>query len=172
MDHRLGRDVFLALAAVGWADGKLDEDEADAIVRTALEEGLDLDEISDIEEATKTPTDIGQIDISGMSKADRLFVYAVAAWMARIDGVVADKEREALEKLGAALRLPAKPRQYADEIAKEIGEAAESDKAVFFNLPKLRRTLKVRLQEAQALRAAERERDEGEDSDDEDSDDE
>src|SRR5262249_21185453 len=42
-EQRLGRDVFLALAAVGWADGKLDEEEADAIVRTALEEGLELD---------------------------------------------------------------------------------------------------------------------------------
>ena len=35
---RLGRDVYVALAAVGWADGHLDQDEADAIVRTALEE--------------------------------------------------------------------------------------------------------------------------------------
>jgi hypothetical protein len=32
---RLGRDVYVALAAVGWADGKLDQDEADAIVRAA-----------------------------------------------------------------------------------------------------------------------------------------
>ena len=31
-EHRLGRDVFLALAAVGWSDGKLHEEEADAIV--------------------------------------------------------------------------------------------------------------------------------------------
>ncbi|MCC6525137.1 MAG: DUF533 domain-containing protein [Polyangiaceae bacterium] len=154
MEQRLGRDVFLALAAVGWADGKLDEDEADAIVRTALEEGLDLDEITSIEEATKKPVDIGAIDLRSMSKADRLFVYAVASWMARIDGVVADKERQALDKLGEALRLPERPRQYADDIAREIGQAADSDKPAFFNLPKLRRTLKVRLQEAQALRAA------------------
>ena len=48
--NRLGRDVFLALAAIGWADGKLDEEEADAIVRTALEEGLELEEIGEIEE--------------------------------------------------------------------------------------------------------------------------
>src|SRR5206468_12674692 len=47
--RRLGRDVFIALAAIGWADGKLDSEEADAIVRTALEEGLAIDEISEIE---------------------------------------------------------------------------------------------------------------------------
>ena len=58
----LGRDVYLALAAVGWADGQLDQEEADAIVRTALEEGLEIDEIAEIEEATKNPIDIGVID--------------------------------------------------------------------------------------------------------------
>ena len=45
---KLGRDVYIALAAVGWADGNLDQEEADAIVRTALEEGLDIAEIAEI----------------------------------------------------------------------------------------------------------------------------
>src|SRR5213595_2438396 len=98
--HRLGRDVFLALAAIGWADGKLDPEEADAIVRTALEEGLELEEIAEIEEATKKPIDLSFIDRSTMSKADRLFVYAVAAWMTRLDGKVEASETAALAKLG------------------------------------------------------------------------
>src|ERR1700760_2513596 len=98
--NRLGRDVFIALAAIGWADGKLDRDEADAIVRTALEEGLELEEITEIEEATKKPIDLSFIDRSTMSKADRLFVYAVATWLTRIDGKVDEKEREALKRLG------------------------------------------------------------------------
>ena len=38
----------MALAAVGWADGTLDPDEADAIVRTAAEEGLPLEQIAEI----------------------------------------------------------------------------------------------------------------------------
>ena len=67
---RLGRDVYVALAAVGWADGKLDQDEADAIVRTALEEGLDITEIAEIEAATKQPIDLGVIDRSNLSKED------------------------------------------------------------------------------------------------------
>ena len=36
-EAKLGTDVFLALASVAWADGKLDGDEADAIVRAALD---------------------------------------------------------------------------------------------------------------------------------------
>src|SRR5687767_6810604 len=109
---RLGRDVFIALAAIGWADGKLDPEEADAIVRTALEEGLELEEIAEIEDATKNPVDMGVIDRSNMTKADRLFVYAVASWMTRLDGDMSDAEVEALAKLGAALKVPEAPRAH------------------------------------------------------------
>lgn len=166
MEQKLGRDVFLALAAVAWADGSLDPTEADAIVRTALEEGLDLEEINSIEKATKERVDIGEIDISKMSKADRLFVYAVASWIVRIDGHVDEQEVEALYNLGVALKIPAKPRKHAAVIAKEIGDLEESDEPVFFNLPKLRRTLKKRLDEARKLREAKKSDDEDDEGDD------
>ena len=52
-ETRLGTDVFVALAAIGWADGQLDADEADAIVRAAADEGLSLEEIAAIEESTR-----------------------------------------------------------------------------------------------------------------------
>jgi uncharacterized membrane protein YebE (DUF533 family) len=152
-EHRLGRDVFMALAAVGWADGKLDEEEADAIVRTALEEGLDLDEIGAIEAATKQPLDLGFIDRSHLTKADRLFVYAVAAWMVRLDGVLDDREIEALRKLGEVLRIPEAPRAHADAIAREIAELPEGDRPARYDIPRLRDTLVERLAEAQRLRA-------------------
>lgn len=144
----------MALAAVGWADGNLDQDEADAIVRTALEEGLELDEIAEIEAATKKPVKLDDIQFGRMSKADRLFVYAVATWMTRLDGVVQPEEDEVLTSLGEALRIPARPRQHAHEIAREIGQLTESEQPSFYNLPKLRRTLKVRLAMAKELRAA------------------
>lgn len=153
METKLGRDVFLALAAVAWSDGELHEDEADAIVRAALEEGLDIDEIADIEKATKEPIDIGDVELGNMSKADRLFVYAVASWITRVDGVVHDEELDALDRLGIALRIPERPREHADAIALEVGNLGESEKAAFYNLPKLRTTLKARLAEAQKLRA-------------------
>jgi len=151
--HRLGRDVFMALAAIGWADGKLDQEEADAIVRTALEEGLELEEISEVEEATKHPIDLSFIDRSEMSKADRLFVYAVAAWMTRLDGKVHAKEREALDKLGQLLKIPARPREHADEIAREVASLGDGDRPARYDLPRLRDTLRERLAEAQRLRA-------------------
>jgi uncharacterized membrane protein YebE (DUF533 family) len=151
---RLGRDVFLALAAIGWADGKLDREEADAIVRTALEEGLELEEIAEIEEATKNPIDIGIIDRSNMSKADRLFVYAVASWMTRLDGEVHEQELDALDRLGEVLKVPPNPRKHADAIALEIAELDEGDRPSRFDLKGLRETLGARLEEAQRQRAA------------------
>lgn len=151
--HRLGRDVFLALAAVGWSDGKLHPEEADAIVRTALEEGLELDEIAEIEKATRMPIDLSVIDRGALSKADRLFIYAVASWMIRLDGVVDGRELDALRRLGDLLKLPERPREHADVIALEIAELPEGDRPARYDLPRLRATLVERLAEAQRLRA-------------------
>jgi uncharacterized membrane protein YebE (DUF533 family) len=144
----LGRDVYLALAAVGWADGKLDQEEADAIVRTALEEGLELDEIAEIEEATQNPIDIGVIDRKNLSKEDRLFVYGVASWITRLDGVVSAAEQTALDKLGDALKLPEKPRGVVDGIAQDVANMSD-ERPDRYDLLALRRIIGERL----ALRA-------------------
>ena len=140
----LGRDVYIALAAVGWADGQLDREEADAIVRTALEEGLDIDEIAEIEEATKTPVDIGVIDRKNLSKEDRLFVYGVASWITRLDGVVTEGEQAALAKLGEVLKLPEKPRTLVDGIAQDVANLTD-DRPARYDLLALRRIIGERL---------------------------
>ncbi|MBX3184222.1 MAG: TerB family tellurite resistance protein [Polyangiaceae bacterium] len=149
---RLGRDVFIALAAVGWADGQLDAEEADAIVRTAIEEGLELDDIAEIEEATKEPLDIGVVDRKQLSKEDRLFVYAVASWMTRLDGVVHEGETQALAKLGDALKIPERPRFHADALAQEVAALPEGDRPSRYDLPALRALIGARLKEAQERR--------------------
>lgn len=140
----LGRDVYIALAAVGWADGQLDQEEADAIVRTALEEGLDIDEIAEIEEATKNPVDIGVIDRKALSKEDRLFVYGVASWITRLDGVVTEGEQNALQKLGDALKVPDKPRAIVDGIAQDVANMSD-DRPDRYDLLALRRIISERL---------------------------
>src|SRR6187399_1157837 len=117
---RLGRDVYIALAAVGWADGKLEQDEADAIVRAALEEGLELAEIGEIEDATKSPIDLGVIDRSNLSKQARQYVYGVAGWIPRLDGVITDGEKAALTKLADTLKLPERPREIVDRIVEDV----------------------------------------------------
>lgn len=150
----LGRDVYLALAAVGWADGTLDADEADAIVRTALEEGLDLEVIQEIEEATKKPIEIGVIDRLTMSKSDRLYVYAVASWITRLDGVVTPEEEAVLVQLGSALGVPEAPRKAADAVLAEVAALPAGDRPDRLDLLALRTLLEERLAQAQAAKAA------------------
>jgi tellurite resistance protein len=152
--RRMNRDVFIALAAVAWADGQLDPDEADAIVRAAAEEGLDIDEIAAIESATESFVDLGVIDRSGLSKEERLFVYAVACWIARMDGVVTDAESSALARLGERLGVPERPRGHAESIAREVAELPEGDRPARYDLPRLRRLLGERLRASAAANDA------------------
>ena len=153
-EPKLGRDVYIALAAVGWADGNLDPEEADAIVRTALEEGLDIAEIAEIEAATKERVDLGIIDRKNLSKEDRLFVYGVACWLTRLDGVVSAAETEALDRLGETLKIPAKPRGIVDGIAREVANRGD-DRPSRYDLHGLRRAIGDRLKSAQAKKDGE-----------------
>ncbi len=155
-ETRLGRDVFLALAAVGWADGKLDADEADAIVRTAAEEGLPIEQIAEIEAATKKPIAIGAIELSGLTKEDRLFVYAVASWMTRLDGKMTAEELEVLAKLGGVLGISEAARSQADSLAQDVAFLPAGDRPDRYDLVKLRRMLGTRLAAAKALRDAQK----------------
>ncbi len=149
----LRKDIFVALAAIAWADGRLDSDEADAIVRAASDEGLSLEEIAAIEESTKEHVDLGTIDRSSMSKEDRLFVYAIACWIARIDGRVTDAESDALAKLGERLGIPERPRVRAEALAREVAEMPDGDRPARYDLVGLRRLLGERLRQAQAARS-------------------
>jgi uncharacterized membrane protein YebE (DUF533 family) len=146
----LGLDVYIALAAVGWADGQLTRTAADAILRTAAEEGLDIESLQKLEEAVQNPVDVGVVDRMKMSKSDRLFVYAVATWIATIDGEASTRTQETLSQLGAALGVPEAPRHHADEVMREI--ASEQERPDRFDLRALRSTLDERLEAARAAR--------------------
>jgi len=146
----LGLDVYVALAAVGWADGELTRQAADAILRTAAEEGLDIEALQKLEEAVRHRVDVGVVDRMDMSKSDRLFVYAVASWIATLDGEASVRTREALDQLGQALGVPEVPRRRADEIMREVaGNDSRPDR---FDVRALRQTLDERLSAARAAR--------------------
>jgi uncharacterized membrane protein YebE (DUF533 family) len=142
---RLGRDVYLALAAIGWADGQLDQEEADAIVRTAAEEDLPFEEIDEIEQATKHHIDLGTIEVNNLSKEDRLFVYAVAAWMTRLDGKETVGELETLDRLGDILKIPPILRDYANQVAHQVESLPSGDRPLKYDLFALRRIIGTRL---------------------------
>lgn len=145
---RIGRDVYLALAALAWADGHLDREEADAIVRTALEEGISFEEVQEIEQAVQRPVDLGVIERTDLTKEDRLFVYAIAAWMTRLDGEESDAEAAVLSRLGDALRIPPILRDYADSVARQLEALPDGDRPMRYDVVGLRRIIGARLAEA------------------------
>jgi uncharacterized membrane protein YebE (DUF533 family) len=142
---KLPRDVFLALAAIAWADGRLDVDEADAIVRAAVDAGLDLDEIASIEAATKTRVELGAIDLAGLKREDRVLIYAIACWIARLDGRVTSEESAALDGLAERLGVPERPQALAEALVREVAALPEGDRPVRYDLDRLRKLIAEKL---------------------------
>ena len=142
---RLGSEVFIALAAVGWADGQLDADESDAIVRAAAEEGLSIEEIAAVEAATQTRVELSVLDRLSLGEADRLFVHAVATWIARLDGQVTGDESHALDRLSERLGLPKELRARAERAARELAAMPDGDRPARYDLVALRQVLSLRM---------------------------
>jgi hypothetical protein len=160
----LPKEAFLALAAVAWADAKLDPDEADAIVRAAADEGLGIEELEGVEKdvvayrdrprTTKDQPDLSFLDRSSMSKQDRVFVYAVACWIAQIDKIVTPDESDALRLLGEKLGVPDRLRARAEELAREVAMLPDGDRPDRYDLPALREKIGDRLGPSSAQKPA------------------
>jgi tellurite resistance protein len=142
---QLSRDVFLALCAIGWADGELDRDEADGILRAATEVGLDIDDLQQIEEATKTSRSLDKLDVKSLGPMERTFLYATAIWVSRLDGHVDPEERLALRKLGDLLALPDGIRTHASAAALEVAQLPSGDRPDRYDFDRLRARLEQRL---------------------------
>jgi hypothetical protein len=103
---RLSRDAFLAITAVAWADGLLRARETKALLRAAQECGLQAEDLAAVEGAVRDGVSLDDVDLSGLSGWDRAVTYAIAYWLAKVDGVVNTEELEHLRTLRARLELP------------------------------------------------------------------
>ena len=119
----LGSDVYFALAALAWADGFLDDEDAEAIARMAEYDGLDPDSLARIKSRIRRRVTLDSIDVAQLAIEDRLFVYAVASWMARLDGAVSRQESQVLAEVAALLSLTP---QECDRARVEALEVATS----------------------------------------------
>jgi cytochrome P450/tellurite resistance protein len=125
----LGPDALKALASVIWADGKMTEEEATALVRVARASGLTASEIGAVERATRerAPADTAPLALGGAA-AEHLF--ALACLIAASDGSVDPRERAAIAALGDRLGLaePARTRAAvaSQAVAQAIGASANA----------------------------------------------
>jgi len=142
---KLGKDVFMALAAVGWSDDKVEPAEADAIVHAARECGVDGVELDAVKRATQKKVELTAIKSMKLAPDERLFVYAMATWLARVDGVVMPEEKDALAKLGDALKLADGDRTKASAASFRIAELADSERPSRYDLAGLAAKLEAPL---------------------------
>ncbi|HET9959562.1 MAG TPA: hypothetical protein VFQ61_33955 [Polyangiaceae bacterium] len=158
-----GRDVYLALASVGWERGMLQPHHADAIVRLALDECLDFEEVLEIEEAIRHPVALAMLEAARLSKSDRLFLYAVGVWIAGMgDHRGAFEERAALgegalARLGTALRVDSRAQRIVEGIVAKFTESCEQrsgGRSSRLDTKLLRRTILERVSAAEQRRAS------------------
>ena len=140
---RLPKECFVALAAIGWADGNLDPDEARELLRAARAYGVHEADVLDLETRIATPVELGDIDRHALSPWERLLTYALATWLTHVDGVVTADEQRMLDRLGVALDLPFAIRCRAEGAT--LAAARGDSRPDRFDFAALARTLRERL---------------------------
>jgi uncharacterized membrane protein YebE (DUF533 family) len=145
MDVELGRDTLLALAAMAWADGKLEAREAAGIRAAAGQLGLAAEELTELEQALQEPVGMDAVETVRMTRLTRLFTYAAATWIAHIDNRMVVQEREALDTLGDRLGLSKYARQRAEAVALGLRAAQAKEGPAEYDLVKLKSRLSAAL---------------------------
>lgn len=144
MTVTLPKRSFLALAAIGWADGSLQRGEATGLVRAAKACGLAGADLAEVEKATKERVALDAVDVAGLSRWEQVLTFALASWLATVDGVKSTDERETLDRLGHALGLEAPLRVRAAAAANDIACTPEG-RPDRYDFVKLEARLKERL---------------------------
>jgi tellurite resistance protein len=102
----LRKEGFVAIAAVARADGLLQKDELNGLLGAARDAGLSPADVSEVERALSDGEPLSEIDFSGLSGAERGLTYALAHWLASVDGIVNTQELATLRELASKLDLP------------------------------------------------------------------
>ncbi|RYZ08436.1 MAG: hypothetical protein EOO73_08290 [Myxococcales bacterium] len=141
----LRKEGFLAVVAVARADGLLRADESRGVLVAAREVGLADDQLAEVEAALTTGLALESLDFSGLSGAERALTYALAMWLAKVDGVVNAEELATLRKLGAALDLPEQKLKAAASAAFDITCLPGGNRPEKFEFKKLEERLREKL---------------------------
>jgi uncharacterized membrane protein YebE (DUF533 family) len=145
MTTKLPKQSFVALAAVGWADGSLRRSEATALVDAAQKLGLEGEDLAAVEQSTKAPVALDAFDPGIMTVWECVVTYALASWLARLDGVQSKSESVTLRLLGDRLGLDDGLRQRAAGAALDIAVLPEGGRPDRYDFAKLIARLRERL---------------------------
>ncbi len=145
MSFEIGRDTVLALVAVAWADGKVDPAEAAGIRGAAQQLGLSADDLKVVEAALGREFSMNEVETVHMNRHTRLFTYAAATWIARIDGGIAGAEEAVLMLLADRLGLSQVARENAKTVAHGLRVGPPSNRPGGFDLVALKSRLSAGL---------------------------
>src|ERR1700722_3915404 len=120
MEKQLPLQSFLALAAIGWADGSLQRIEPDGLLLAAKGAGLTDDELGQGERASKEQLALYGVELSVLSRWEQVLTYALASWFAALDGVTSTSEHETMVRIGDLLQLDEPLRIRAAAAANDI----------------------------------------------------
>jgi len=116
----LSRELFQTLLAIGWIDGELAPEEREAILAAAKQAGLPKPQVDALAAMAVEPVAFTDMDFRDMDLEQRLFVYAVASWVAQADEKVTGDERAALHAIATLLGLTGRGRTMMDKTVDEL----------------------------------------------------
>jgi hypothetical protein len=116
----LHKDAFVAIAAVTWADDRVSRGEREGLVRAAELAGLEGPDLEVVRRATKERVSLDEFDPAELSDWQRAVTFALASWLARVDGVLNPTEKQTLQQLGDRLALPEHKLKSAQSAAFDV----------------------------------------------------
>jgi len=123
-------DLFRALAAVAWADQRMDPAEADALLRAARAAKLSPADLAKVESATKAPVTLDQLGALSLKGEDAEYAYALACLISAADGHIDETERATVAKLGDLLSLSAEARERAATASTAVAQSLGMNESV------------------------------------------
>jgi hypothetical protein len=136
---------FIALSAVAWADGRMSKMEATGLLGAARACGIEGEELAAIERSTKAQVSLDDFDADELSGWQKALTYAIASWLARIDGTTVTVEHESLAALADKLDLGKEKLGAAASAAFDISCLPGGHKPEKYDFVKLVEQLKVKL---------------------------
>ncbi len=145
MAFALPKEAFLALAALGWADGSIRPSEKAGLLKAATTCGVAGEDLAAVERALSTESRLDGFVPGDMSDWQRLLTYALAIWMARLDGVQSTEESDLLKDLAKRLDLDKAKTDRASAAAFDIFCLPESGRPERFDFAALDKRLREKL---------------------------
>ncbi len=146
---KLAKNVFLALTAVGVADGAASEQAVEALLHAAQDSGIEGAELEEIREAARAGKgQFNAVKRLPLTPEERLYAYAIAAWLVRIDGMVMPEEKMALARFGDALKLADGDRTRASAASFKVWQLEDAKRPGRFDLAALGDAIRAALAES------------------------